>query len=366
MNIDRNDSNREQRKTNSFIGILSAAGRTIIYRLTTFYLRIPLKLFRPPRFDYLHYLRVVYAKDNLSQDTKFYQRSPIHLLNHALNKYGWKVIPERILPPLLLNSVTGIVLYTTYLQTVSYSNKDTPKSSLSYYTNVYKAGWCAGVVQALVSSPIDAIFARQSMDELVKQMNKHDNLWKYGWKKWKQIGLVGCYGGFLLTLFKESFGFGTYFWSFEYIKEHYKDDFRDSQYINQSIIFVSGVTAAIFLQMIQYPISKIEKLHFKRLEAIDITIAATKPQTFLNESRNNWRNRHMHLYRNAYRETFTHLRQVHGGHHLQFVRWLYKGFLRNTAAVIPGTTAGLLFLNYLRSQTEFQPSLKPTQVTFTS
>lgn len=180
MNIDRNDSNREQRKTNSFIGILSAAGRTIIYRLTTFYLRIPLKLFRPPRFDYLHYLRVVYAKDNLSQDTKFYQRSPIHLLNHALNKYGWKVIPERILPPLLLNSVTGIVLYTTYLQTVSYSNKDTPKSSLSYYTNVYKAGWCAGVVQALVSSPIDAIFARQSMDELVKQMNKHDNLWKYG------------------------------------------------------------------------------------------------------------------------------------------------------------------------------------------
>ncbi|SMN19537.1 similar to Torulaspora delbrueckii TDEL_0B05280 hypothetical protein [Maudiozyma saulgeensis] len=362
MDITQNESNRDQRKTNSLIGIFSAAARTVIYRLTTFYLRIPLKLFRPPRFDYLHYVRVAYAKDNLTQDTKFYQRSPLHLLNHALNKYGWKVIPERVLPPLLLNSITGIALYTSYLQTASLLNKDISKNSSSYYINVYKAGWCAGVVQAVISSPIDAIFARQSADELIKQMSKHANLWKYGWEKWRQIGLIGCYGGFLLTLFKESFGFGIYFGTFEYIKERYKDEFRDSQYINHSIIFVSGVTSALLLQIMQYPISKIEKLHHKRLEAIDITItASTKSQISLLGTRNNWRSRHMHLYRNAYRETFSHLRQVHGDHHLKFIRWLYKGFLRNTVAVIPGTTAGLLFLNYLRSQTELSPS---TQVTF--
>lgn len=30
--------------------------------------------------------------------------------------------------------------------------------------------------------------------------------------------------------------------------------------------------------------------------------------------------------------------------------WLYKGFVRNTLAIIPGTTAGLLLLDYMRSK----------------
>ena len=327
------------KSSNSIIGALSAAGRTMTYRLTTFYLRTPLKLFRPPRFDYLHYIRASLANDPALSGAKFYQRSSIHLLNHALNKYGWRIIPEKVLPPLILNSITGVVLYTTYLQTRWTLNRDVEGGTPAYYHNIYKAGLIAGAAQALVSTPVDAIFARQTTDELVSQMSQHRNLWRYGWDKWRQIGVRGCYGGFALALPKESLGFATYFWAFEYIKDKYREDVHDSKYVNRAIIFVSGVTSAILLQLIQYPMGRVEKVHQQRLEALDLT---HKP------------------YNHAYRETWAHLYRIHRGSTLPgskrcpllLSRWLYRGFLRNTLAVIPGTTAGLLFLNYLRAQTE--------------
>lgn len=340
----------DERSSNSIIGALSAACRTFIYRLTTFYLRTPLKLFRPPRFDYLHYIRITYSREIVPAEAKFYHKSSIHLLTHALNDYGWKVIPDRILPPLIVNSLTGIVLYTTYLQTLWVLNGDRSKHDPEYYNNVGKAGFIAGAAQALVSTPIDAIFARQNTEELVSQMMKHDSLWTYGRAKWRKIGLLGCYGGFLLSFIKESFGFAAYFWAFEYFKDKYKDNFPDSKYMKRTIVFVSGVIAAILLQLIQYPFNKIEKIHQKRLEVIDVSARATNQHTLTAAQR--WKYQHLHLYRNAYKDTFRHLRQIHGGRNLKFARWLYKGFLRNTATVIPATTAGLLFLNYLRTQME--------------
>lgn len=347
MNDTIQESTKNDRNLNSLIGALTAAVRTVIFRLTTFYLRIPLKLFRPPRFDYLHYLRVSYSETSaaVKKKSSVYERSSINVLHRALKQYGWRIIPERILPPLLVNSFTGILLYTSYLQTSSYLNTNVTDTH-EYYLNIYKSGWIAGLLQGLVSSPFDAIIVRQNTDELIRQINKHDNVWKYAWRKWRQIGFIGCYGGCFLTLFKESMSFGAYFWSFEYIKRKYEGKLRDSKYIHYSIIFVSGVTAALILQLIQYPITKIERIHHKRLEAIDNLASVYRA--------NGWRSKHIHLYRNAYRETFTHLRQIHSGNYLQFTKWLYKGFTRNTMAVIPGTTAGLLFLNYLRSQTQTQ------------
>ena len=348
MNDTIDKTTKKERNLNSLIGALTAAFRTIIFRLTTFYLRIPLKLFRPPRFDYLHYLRVSYSENpTKNQKSTIYDRSSINVLHRALKQYGWRIIPERILPPLLVNSLTGILLYTSYLQTSSYLNKDITDQN-EYYFNIYKSGWIAGLLQGLVSSPVDAIIVRQNTDELIRQIDKHDNVWKYAWRKWRQIGIIGCYGGCLLTLFKESISFGAYFWSFEYIKTKYDGKLKDSKYIHHSIIFVSGVTSALILQMIQYPITKIERIHHKRLEAID-NLAITYRS-------NGWRSKHIHLYRNAYRETFIHLRQIHTGNYLHFTKWLYRGFTRNTMAVIPGTTAGLLFLNYLRSQTQIEQS----------
>ncbi|KAG0672451.1 hypothetical protein C6P45_001913 [Maudiozyma exigua] len=348
MNATILESDKKETHLNSLIGALTAAVRTVIFRLTTFYLRVPLKLFRPPRFDYLHYLRISYFQDSTKvKNSSIYERTSINVLHRALKQYGWRIIPERILPPLLVNSFTGILLYTSYLQISSYLNTNVT-DTYEYYLNIYKSGWFAGLLQGVVSSPVDAIIVRQNTEELIRQINKHDSIWKYAWPKWKQIGFIGCYGGCLLTLFKESMSFGAYFWSFEYIKQKYKGKIRDSKYIHHSIIFVSGVTAALILQLIQYPITKIERIHHKRLEAID-TLATTYKAS-------GWRSKHVHLYRNAYGETFTHLRQIHAGKHLQFTKWLYKGFTRNTVAVIPGTTAGLLFLNYLRSQTE-QPIL---------
>lgn len=132
---DKANVNSLSNQTSSLVGAATAGGRSMVYQLTSFYMRTPLKLFRPARFDYTHYIRVLLTgSDNTQSETKvrssryrfwnpkytyYLENSSIGIVTKALNRYGWKVIPDRILPPLVANSLAGVVLYTTYLATLN-------------------------------------------------------------------------------------------------------------------------------------------------------------------------------------------------------------------------------------------------------
>ncbi|SCW02671.1 LAFE_0F11760g1_1 [Lachancea fermentati] len=403
----------------SYIGAITAGGRSIVYQMTSFYLRTPLKLFRPARFDYLHYLRVILTGEDGSNrqhsafksPSRFWnpkyiyylENSSIGLLTKALNKYGWRVIPDRVLPPLIANSATGVVLYTTYLTALNHLSDQEASSQIHSPLDVARAGFIAGTAQAIASAPIDAIYTRSSVNELLSSAKKHNNLWLYGLEKLKDIGLIGCFGGFGLSLAKECFGFAAYFTTFELIKgqvcnrvidlikqyrelKHmirhskiatiFQDDNpddnnshkvsfmsqREERWLHKLFLFTGGVSAALLLQTIQYPFLKLQKIHLSRLEAFDMyTKASSSAPTHIAPQYSTskaelWtriklrpsNQRLFYIYYNSYLDTFHHVYFLHKNTG-SLCRWLYKGFTRNTLAIIPGTTAGLLLLEYMRN-----------------
>lgn len=415
-----NGQQAHDKRNHSLIGALTAGGRSVVYQMTSFYLRTPLKLFRPARFDYLHYVRIILTGEEKTgaswndsvKGTKlgflksryfgYLENSSLGILTKALNKYGWKVIPDRILPPLIVNSATGVVLYTTYLTTLSQlSNGSSTSSPSKNVWDVWRSGFAAGAMQALVSTPIDAVYTRSSTSEFLSVAKKYDNLWLYGRDKLMEIGLIGCFGGFGIALIKESLGFAVYFTTFEMVRgqlcEWVKSAIRqysevkyvinnikftdlipsktpppeatrskmvflsekEEKWLNRAFIFVGGVTAAFLLQVVQYPFRKIQKIHQSRLEAFDIINRSLARQSPGNKSISDatkiWvsepASRRLHIYYNSYLDTFEHIHFIHKNTN-SLLRWLYKGFARNTLAIIPGTTAGLLMLDYMRSSFE--------------
>ncbi|AGO12300.1 AaceriAEL060Cp [[Ashbya] aceris (nom. inval.)] len=400
--------------SSSLIGMVTAGGRSMVYQFTSFYLRAPMKLFRPARYDYTHYLRILLTgEDKVSQPqrmkpsgrwfrnpayTYYLENSSIGVLTRALNKYGWKVLPDRVLPPLVLNSAAGVVLYTTYLSSLSFLRGPLgagPEHTQSppRISEVVCAGFLAGVAQAVASAPIDAIYTRSTANELLSSAKKYNSLWLYGIDKLKEIGLVGCFGGFGLSLVKESVGFAVYFTTFEFLKGHvcnktieYLEDRRrlkgssaqlmsencerylppktasevlmgqrEKQWLQRSFVFGAGVTAAFALQLVQYPMLKLQKVHLSRLEAFDIyqkAVSNMRDQSTLEPQISKIRlrggnTRLLHLYFNSYIDTLEHVASISKS--TGMARWLYKGFLRNTLAIIPGTATGLLVLEYMRT-----------------
>ncbi|CDO95119.1 unnamed protein product [Kluyveromyces dobzhanskii CBS 2104] len=413
------NANQFSNQTSSLVGAATAGGRSMVYQLTSFYMRTPLKLFRPARFDYTHYIRVLLTG---SEDPKidpkqvrrsrfwfwnpkytyYLENSSIGIVTKALNRYGWKVIPDRILPPLVANSLAGVVLYTTYLTTLN--NFPLRSTELSFQHNLFdflRAGFLAGAAQAIVSAPIDAIYTRANIDELLSSAKKYDNLWLYSRDKISEIGLIGCFGGFGLSFVRESLGFALYFTTFEMIRgpirqltldfiKHYRElkytvqntrpsdiffdergnkhqtekprfvSLKEEMWYSRVFIFIGGVTAAFVLQLVQYPFLKLQKIHVSRLEAYDIYLknlpsannapTSSIPNTKIVIPKDNSR---FHIYYNSYMDTFEHVFFFMKRSKSETVAWLYKGFVRNTLAIIPGTTAGLLLLDYMRSQLYF-------------
>lgn len=410
-------------QNSSLVGALTAGGRSMVYQMTSFYMRTPLKLFRPARFDYTHYIRVLLTgSDDTNKDSKvrrskykfwspkytyYFENSSIGIVTKALNKYGWKVIPDRILPPLVANSLAGVVLYTTYLTTLN--NFPVRSVEPAFQHNLFdylRSGFLAGAAQAIVSAPIDAIYTRANIDELLSSARKYDNLWLYSRDKIKEIGLIGCFGGFGLSFIRESLGFALYFTTFEMIRGpiskltlDFVKNYRELKYTVQNtkfsdifldengnkiekqkpvfvsekeerwysrvFIFVGGVTAAFVLQVVQYPFQKLQKIHISRLEAYDIYLKNLPSKDANKEGKGNPTVSHMipntkivvpnektrfRIYYNSYIDTFEHVFFFMQRSRKETLAWLYKGFVRNTLAIIPGTTAGLLLLDYMRSK----------------
>lgn len=369
-------------KDSRVVGFGTAGIRALMYQITSIYLRTPpAKLFRPTRIDYMAITRL-FVHGSMTQSTKrpynFYKDSSIGVFISAIKKFGWRFIPDTILPPLIANSATGVVLYTSYLMSLQYFN-DEKKNFLEDPSplDTIRAGFVAGTFQSIAAAPIDAIYTRSSANELLK--GEHENLWKFGMKKLHEIGVSGVFAGYGLSFIKESLGFAIYFCSFETIKnqgyhlsrdaiinfKYYKEkvlspyQFKMSKeeytknvetekkfkFLKTSFVFLAGMTASLSLQIIQYPITKIQNIHLSRLEAFDIYNTSLsdygKPKT---------RSRMLTIYYNTYLDTMEHVLFIQSNSKLSWYNWLYKGFSRHALSTIPATTIGLVVLETLRTK----------------
>lgn len=332
------------------------------------------------------------ANELASKPYHIFTHSSPALLYESVRRVGWKFIPNQVLPPLIANSAIGLILYSTYLTflqhftlnrgwTLTVTGVRTGEGSQSWYAwmlsfyDSFRAGFLAGAISSIAASPIDALYSRSNYAELVDSDVKNHGLYRYAWKKLKDIGVVGIFAGFWLNLVKESFGFGCYFAVFEVIKSKgysstksvidWFDKLRgldiDPNDINNrksaralqlSFVLFAGASAASALIAIQYPFNKVQKIHLARLEALDIFNEANKIET------SKW----FRLYYNSYKQTLDILVARKIKSRLTWPAFMYKGFTRFTLTNIPATSIGLLVFEITRQKLtiDLQDSLQDT------
>ncbi|AOA63153.1 hypothetical protein PP7435_CHR3-0834 [Komagataella phaffii CBS 7435] len=365
--MEDNDDSKKATLSNKNTQVVSAstAGiRAVLVQFSSLYLRTPAKLFRPTRFDYMAPIRIFFGAHLKGKPYSPFSHSNPALLLRAVKTHGWELIPNKVLPPLVANSVMGIVLYTTYLSCLqSYTDGQEGRSIANpRLVDVFRAGFLAGAAQSLVAAPIDAIYARSNASEIIG--GKNDNLWIYGLHKLKTSGFLGVFAGYSLSLVKESTSFAIYFTTFEAIKNRgYRitentmeriDRMKNSllgrpqgdtvktkseNILRTTFILLAGASAACSLLAVQYPFSKVQSIHLARLEALDI----------FNE--NSWdKKSKFRLYYRSYLDTFHQLVSLHEKSKLSWTRWFYKGFVRNALTTIPATSVGLLVFEILRQK----------------
>lgn len=186
------DELNHHKASNRAVSASTAGIRAVLYQIQTLYLRTPVKLFRPSRFDYLAYVREI-ANKNGNLDKRPYSirtHSSIGMLVNVIRKEGWKFIPDQVLPPLVANLITGVILYGTYLTALdqfersraevriteiikknSMTGPGTDKNAVAataailyrrrhddfYFYNpidTWRAGFIAGIAQSLAAAPL--------------------------------------------------------------------------------------------------------------------------------------------------------------------------------------------------------------------
>lgn len=84
---------KEERKQSRVVGATTAGFRALASQVFALYVRVPVKLFRPTRIDYLALPRAI-NPEYYNKPWSLMTHSSPALLTHAVRKYGWNFIPN--------------------------------------------------------------------------------------------------------------------------------------------------------------------------------------------------------------------------------------------------------------------------------
>lgn len=294
------------------------------------------------------------------------------ILAFAVKTHGWSFLPNQVLPPLIANVTVGAVLYASYLTNLGLLYEPASHSSKRIYPpppldKTFLAGFSAGVIQSLVAAPLDALTIRFRTKDLTE--GHYRNMWHYAGHKLREIGPRGVFAGYGLSFIKDSFGYGAFFATFEYIKSQCFYEFVSSWYghynvlsifhqhqidaqikhdtyerplikphylMEPSFILLAGVSASVLQQGIVHPMQQIQELHYQRLATLDDQMRS-KP------SRLNT----MQLYKHAYEKTLR-IAAIRARDAGSWTRFLFQGFWSTTLRTVPSTSAGLIVFEVFR------------------
>ncbi|KAK5164263.1 uncharacterized protein LTR77_009957 [Saxophila tyrrhenica] len=374
----------KKKQENASTGASAATIRALSARMFAFYFRAPVKAFFRARVDYMGYARAINPRIQAGEPWSYRQLSPF-ILAHAIRTHGWSFIPNQVLPPLLANTAVGAVLYTTYLNTLGLMHEPSSRATKRVYPpppleTAFKAGFVAGTVQSLLAAPLDALQVRFQAKEMME--GRWGNMWQYAHAKTKEIGARGVFAGWTLSFVRDSIGFGAFFAAFEFVKGQCFYSFVSNVYgfydklslfqktkilgqeatpgrpeikphymLEPTFILMAGAAASIAQSVVQHPITRIQDVHYGRLEWIDShrppqaqppSATEPKPAATAPPKRNAFS-----MYASAYRKTFKEcaaLARRSGG----LRAWLYKDFLVGTLRQVPSTSAGLIAFEVIR------------------
>ncbi|GKZ69271.1 hypothetical protein AnigIFM60653_001052 [Aspergillus niger] len=240
--LDSGNSSRRNPRQNAATGASAAGVRALSAQLVAFYFRAPIKAFFRTRVDYMAFARAVNphsAKSGWSLHT-----TTPGLLVHAVRTYGWRFIPNQVMPPLLANAGIGAVLYTSYLQVLGALYEPASQGIKRVYppappSSTFAAGLIAGTIQSIVAAPLDALQVRLRASDLLE--GPYKSMWHYGRHKLNQIGVRGIFAGWGLSFTRDAFGYAVFFSFFEFVKSQAYYSFltwyygsRRTHYVEQS------------------------------------------------------------------------------------------------------------------------------------
>ena len=234
------------------------------------------------------------------------------------------------------------------------------------------AGFVAGGIQSVVAAPFDALQTRFRTSDILE--GNYKTMWHYAGHKLRSIGLQGIFAGWSLSFCKDAFGAAVFFATFEtiksqayyeYVTRYYGSRTRDTlleksiPYLDEhsddtrpvirphytlepAFLLLAGMSATITSQLIQHPLSEIQEVHYRRLEALDFQA-----------HHDNMPSQIMRRYYHAYQETLVQCRRLAkraGG----WRKYLYKDFTMNTIRQVPSTSAGLIVFELVRRKYSFE------------
>ncbi|RAL05018.1 putative mitochondrial carrier protein [Aspergillus ibericus CBS 121593] len=357
--LESGNSPRRNPRQNAATGASAAGVRALSAQLVAFYFRAPIKAFFRTRVDYMAFARAV-NPHTTKTGWSLHTTTP-GLLVHAVRTYGWRFIPNQVMPPLLANAGIGAVLYTSYLQVLSALYEPVSQGIKRVYppappSSTFAAGFIAGTIQSIVAAPLDALQVRLRANDLLE--GPYRSMWHYGRHKLNQIGVRGIFAGWALSFTRDAFGYAVFFSFFEFMKsqayysfltwyygsrhtccldgsQHSQSDrgvplIRPHYALEPCFLMAAGVVASVAQQSIQHPLSAIQNLHVSRLEYLDHK-ARLRPS----------RREMLRLYYSAYQETYKRCKRKAsraGG----WGRWLFRGFVKDAIRQVPSTSAGLV------------------------
>ncbi|KAI9815719.1 MAG: hypothetical protein M1827_002115 [Pycnora praestabilis] len=355
-------------KNNAATGVSAAGIRAISAQFVAFYFRAPVKAFFRTRVDWLAYAKAINPRVQAKESWSWRLSTP-GLLAHAVKTYGWSFIPDQVLPPMIANVAVGALLYTSYLQVLGNLHEPSSHSTKRVYlppplNATFAAGFAAGSIQSVVAAPLDALQVRFRTSDMLK--GQYKNMWQYGRYKLHDIGIRGVFAGWGLSFLKDSFGYGVFFATFEYVKAQSYYAFVTRYYgslhpylsahpfrhdlkglgtrpvikphyaIEPTFLLLAGVAASVTQQVIQVPLTLVQDIHYQGLEVLD-------KQARMENTRSGI----MRTYIRAYEKTFKQC-EVQATRAGGWRIWLYKGFLVNTLKQVPSTSAGLIMFELVR------------------
>ncbi|RKU41687.1 hypothetical protein DL546_000483 [Coniochaeta pulveracea] len=400
--------------SNAATGASAAGVRALTSQAVAFYFRAPVKAFFRTRVDYLAYARVLqeqqaalrnavlHSSSHASSPSIFpwlrniLRSSTPGLVASAVRYYGWRVVPEQVLPPLIANVGAGAVLYTSYLQILGHLHEGSGKASKRVYPppqpiDTFTAGFLAGALQSVLAAPLDAVQARY--DSGAVGLNGRGGATASGSGNGQAVKVPASRPqSWSLSFLKDTMGNAIFFSTFEYLKAQGYYHFVTWYYgslnedtivllsekrpsgpdagkvrkgdeerrmpaiikphyaIEPSFLLLAGVSASVAQQVVLHPLTHIQVEHWERLEKIDAEARKIEAQLKPGE-KGRWMM--FRTYYNAYQETYAHCVSEAESAGLSMRKWLYRGFWWNTIRQVPSTSAGLIIFELVRRKYGF-------------
>ena len=176
--------------------------------------------------------------------------------NKPIN-YSFRSLYKRMTVPILTVGFDKAILFWCY---GNFRRKiDENYSDKSVKTRAVMAGLMTGLVIPLYLTPIDRI-------KIIKQTN--------GRITPKDISLKFMYRGLPVMLFREPIASAVYFWTFESLKDRYKDIMAKSSYHHVGMSFLFGGISGGTLSTVIYPFDIVKTIMQsntgKQIREIDI------------------------------------------------------------------------------------------------